>query len=76
MYKKIFNRGNAYFDTYHIYDSEHQNYIGVIEHHCRHVLHEYWVGIKFKDRKFFPDTFQTGESHPFCSYQDAFDYIK
>ena len=76
MLRKDFNRGNAYFDTYHIRDTEKDKYIGIIEHHCRGVVNEYFVGWKFKDNKFIPNTFQTGKTESFDTYEDALNYIQ
>ena len=33
MLEKRFNRGNGYFDTYYIWNTEKGNFIGVIEGH-------------------------------------------
>ena len=43
--KITFNRGNAYFDTYHIYNEQGQR-IGMLEDHCRGVKRQYFVGWK------------------------------
>ena len=42
-----FNRGNAYFDTYYIYNEQNQR-IGIIEDHCRGVKNQYFVGWKLE----------------------------
>lgn len=43
-----FNRGNAYFDTYHVYDDE-GHHIGILEDHCRWVKEQYFVGWRKKE---------------------------
>jgi len=58
MLRKDYNRGNAYFDTYHIFDTDKGHYIGIIENHCRGVKNNYFVGWRFKDHKFIPGTYQ------------------
>lgn len=76
MLRKDFKKGNAYFDTYYIRDTEKDKYIGIIEHHCRGVVSEYFVGWKFKDNKFIPNTHQTGKTESFDTYEDALNYIQ
>ena len=40
-----FDRGNAYFDTYYIYDESGKK-VGIIEDHCRGVKNRYFIGWK------------------------------
>lgn len=76
MLRQDFNRRNAYFATYHIYDTENKKYIGIIEHHDRGVKTPYFVGWKFKNNKFIPGTFQSGKTKMFDTYNDALTYIQ
>ena len=41
--KKIYRKGNAYFDTYYIYTKDGYRYIGILEDHCRGVKKPYFV---------------------------------
>lgn len=76
MLRQDFIKGNAYFDTYYIRDTEKDKYIGIIENHCRGVKKEYFVGWKFKDNKFIPNTFQSGKTETFDTYEKALNYIQ
>lgn len=76
MLKKIHDRGNAYFDTYHIKDEENDKYIGIIEDHCRNVKERYFVGWKFKNNHFIPNSFQEGKTKSFDTYEEALSYIQ
>ena len=76
MLKKIFNRGNAYFDTYYIRDTEKDKYIGIIEDHCRGVTKRYFVGWKFKDNNYIPNTNQSGKTKTCDTYEEALEYIQ
>ena len=76
MLEKRFNSGNAYFDTYYIRNTETDKYIGIIEDHCRGVAERYFVGWKFKDNKYIPNTHQQGKSKMFNTYEEALDYIQ
>lgn len=76
MLRQDFNRRNAYFATYHIYDTETKKYIGIIEDHDRGVKRRYFVGWKFPNNKFVPETFQRGKTKTFYTYDDALEYIK
>ena len=76
MLEKRFNRGNAYFDTYHIYDTEKKCFIGIIEDHCRSVVERYFVGWKFENNKFLPGACQYGETKDFDTYEEALNYIQ
>lgn len=76
MLEKIFNKGNAYFDTYYIYDNEKKLYVGIIEDHCRGVKERYFVGWKFKNNEFIPGTFQPGKTESFKKYEEALEYVK
>lgn len=76
MLRKDFNRGNAYFDTYYIWDTEKDNYIGIIEDHCRGVKRQYFVGWKFENNTFIPNTYQHGKTKSFYTYDEALSYIQ
>jgi hypothetical protein len=70
--KMKFNRGNAYFDTYYIYNEEGQK-IGIIEDHCRGVKQRYFVGWKLH----FPSHMSgetTGETESFDTIEEAMIY--
>ena len=66
--KIVFNRGNAYFDTYYIYDDSHKQ-IGTFEHHCRGVKKEYFVGWKLNH-----DSLNTGMTESFGTKEEAILY--
>ena len=76
MLEKRFNRGNAYFDTYHIYDTEKKCFVGIIEDHCRHVADRYFVGWKFENNRFIPNSYQFGQTKTCDTYEEALDYIQ
>lgn len=76
MFRKDYIKGNAYFDTYYIRDTEHDKYIGIIEDHCRVVESRYFIGWKFKDNRFIPNTNQHGKSAFFNTYGQALNYIQ
>lgn len=76
MLKKIFNRGNAYFDTYWIYNEQERKYVGIIEDHCRGVKQRYFEGWKFKDNHFVPNTYQPGKTKMCDTYEEALAYIQ
>jgi hypothetical protein len=76
MLRQDFIKGNAYFDTYYIRDTEKDKYIGIIENHCRGVEKEYFVGWKFKNNEFIPNTFQLGKTGTFDTYEKALNYIQ
>lgn len=76
MIRQDYNRRNAYFATYHIYDTEKGHYIGIIEYHDRQVKRRYFVGWKFENNKFIPNTYQTGKTRSFYTYEEALNYIQ
>lgn len=76
MLEKRFNRGNAYFDTYYIYDNENNKFIGIIEDHCRGVLERYFVGWKFENNTYIPDTHQSCKTKSVDTYEEALIYIQ
>ena len=76
MLEKRYNRGNAYFDTYYIYDTEKKNFVGIIEDHCRHVAERYFVGWKFENNKYIPDSHQLGKTKTCDTYDEALSYIQ
>jgi hypothetical protein len=64
-----YNRGNAYFDTYYVYDKEgHQ--IGILEDHCRGVKEEYFVGWRKKENS---DSWET--KSPIDTKEETLKYI-
>ena len=63
-----FNRGNAYFDTYHIYNEQGQR-IGILEDHCRGVKRQYFVGWKMDS----PNS-TTGKTQSFYTKDEAIAY--
>ena len=65
--KIIFNRGNAYFDTYHICEGFKK--IGIIEYHCRGVKNPYYVGWKLNN-----DSLNTGTTKSFDTKEEAINY--
>lgn len=76
MFRQDFNRRNAYFATYYIYDTEKQKYIGIIEDHDRGVKTRYFVGWKFENNKFISNTHKCGKTKTFNTYGDALAYIQ
>ena len=76
MLRQDYIKGNTYFDTYYIRDTEKDKYIGIIENHCRGVKKEYFVAWKFKDNEFIPNTFQSGKTETFDTYDEALNYIQ
>ena len=65
-----FNRGNEYFDTYHIYNENGQT-IGIIEDHCRGVKQQYFVAWKLDN----PSKFHlTGTTESFDTIGEAMIY--
>lgn len=76
MLRQDYNRRNAYFATYHIYDTEKKKYVGIIEDHDRGVKHRYFVGWKFENNTFLPGSFQPGKTKSFYTYAAALEYIQ
>lgn len=76
MLRKEFNRKNQFFTTYYIYDTDKQKYIGIIEDHDRGVKHRYFIGWKFQNNEFVPNTQQQGKTKTFYNYDDALTYIQ
>jgi len=70
--KMIFNRGNAFFDTYYIYDEQNQK-IGIIEDHCRGVKNQYFVGWKLHNPSHLTGE-TTGETESFYTIEEAMIY--
>lgn len=63
-----FNRGNTYFDTYHIYNDAGER-IGMYEDHCRQVKSRYFVGWRMNA----PNS-NTGKTESFDNKEDAVNY--
>ena len=76
MLRKDFNRRNPYFTSYYIFDTEKGHYIGIIEDHDRQVKHRYFIGWKFENNKFFPNSYRKGKTKMFYSYDEALQYIQ
>lgn len=76
MLVKRYNRGNAYFDTYYIHDTENHKFIGIIEDHCRGVAERYFIGWKFKDNCYIPNGHQPGKTKLCDTYEEALSYIQ
>lgn len=76
MLRQDYNRQNAYFTTYHVYDTEKKKYVGIIEDHDRGVKHRYFVGWKFENNTFLPGSFQPGKTKSFDTYAAALEYIQ
>lgn len=76
MLRQDYNRRNAYFTTYHIYDTKKGQYIGIIEDHDRQVKTRYFIGWKFENNKFIPNTYQAGKTKMFHTYEEALNYIQ
>lgn len=69
MMKIKFNRGNAYFDTYHIHNGNGQT-VGIIEDHNRGVKQQYFVGWKL-DTPSKMSGHLTGETKSFYTKEEA-----
>lgn len=69
--KVVFNRGNEYFDTYHVLDDSGK-LVGMVEDHCRQVKTPYFVGWKLDAPSGKPLT--TGETQHFDNREDAIKY--
>ena len=67
-----FNKGNAYFNTYHIYN-ENGKTIGIIEDHCRGVKQQYFVGWKLDNPSKMPGH-MTGKTESFDTIEEAMIY--
>lgn len=76
MLEKRFNRGNGYFDTYYIWNTEKGNFIGIIEDHCRGVTERYFVAWKFENNYFVPETYQHGKTKTCDTYEEALAYVQ
>lgn len=76
MLQKRFNRGNAYFDSYDIWDTEKEHFVGVVEDHCRDVVERYFVGWKFQDNLYIPGRPRPAKTKMFDTYEEALDYIQ
>lgn len=70
--KMRFNRGNAYFDTYYIYNSDGQ-LVGIIEDHCRGVKNQYFVGWRL-DNPSKMYGYNTGKTESFYTIEEAMIY--
>jgi hypothetical protein len=66
------NRGNAYFDTYYIYDKS-GNLAGIIEDHCRGVKSRYFVGWKLDKPSKLAGS-NTGKTESFDTEEEAMIY--
>lgn len=75
MLQKVFIKQNPYFDTYYIKDTEKDQYVGIIECHCRHVAERYFIGWKFPNNHFIPSV-SLGKTAMFDTYEEALNYIQ
>ena len=66
------NRGNAYFDTYHIYN-EKDITMGIIEDHCRGVKERYFIGWKLDNPSKLSGEL-TGKTEMFSTKEEAIIY--
>ena len=73
-YKKIYKKGNMYFDTYYIYDEVNGCYVGILEDHRSQVKNQYFVGWHYEGN-FAPDSFQPGKTNYFRKEEAAMAYI-
>ena len=74
--KKIFNRRNRYFATFHVYDEEADKFIGILEHHDTDVKQEYYIGWRPAIGEFFPNLEnQKGITEMFYAEDEAIEYI-
>ena len=77
MIEARLNHRNAYFDTYYIWDKAADNYIGIIEDHCRQVAERYFIGWKFENNKFIPNgNCNKAKTAMFDTYEEALSYIQ
>ncbi len=76
MLKPIFNRRNTYFKTYYIYDTDEDKYVGIVEDHDNRVVERYFVGWKFRENTFIPNTNQSGKTKEFYTFEDAINYTQ
>ena len=67
-----FNRGNSYFDTYHIFNNQGK-LIGILEDHCRQVKNQYFVGWKLHNPSKMSGSI-TGETESFETEEKAIFY--
>jgi hypothetical protein len=67
-----FIKGNAYFDTYYIYNEEGKK-IGIIEDHCRGVKKQYFIGWKLHNPSHLAGE-TTGETEMFDTKEEAMIY--
>ena len=67
-----FNRGNAYFDTYHIYNDKGV-IVGMIEDHCRGVKERYFIGWKLDNPSKLSGEL-TGKTEMFSTKEEAMIY--
>lgn len=67
------NRGNAYFDTYYIYN-EQQQIAGIIEDHCRQVKQQYFIGWKLDNPSHYTAGETAGKTKMFDTIEEAMIY--
>lgn len=67
--------GTAYFDTYRVYDESAGTYRGIIEHHCRGVKNEYFVGWHFKDETYIIGVSKPAETRTFDTEEEALNFV-
>lgn len=76
MLKPILNRRGLYFTTYYIHDAEAHKYVGIVEDHDTAVRQRYFIGWKFPQNTFYPNTNQRGRTKMFDTFEDAIKYTQ
>ena len=76
MLRKDYRSSNAFIDTYYIFDTEKDHYVGIVEDHHRGVITPYFIGWKFENNHFIPKTHQCGKTKMFNTYEEALDYAQ
>ena len=72
MLEKIYRSSTPFFNTYHIYDTVKQHFVGILEDHSRGVKQRYFIGWRsvFKDCGFtFEDTHHSKNSDSYRAYR-------
>lgn len=75
MFKKIYRSSTPFFNTYHIYDTVKQHFVGILEDHSRGVKQRYFIGWRFPNGHYIPGSHQTGKTAMFDTEEEAIKYI-
>ena len=75
MLKAIYRSDNGFIRTYFIYNAEKHEFLGLVECHYR-CKNDYYIGWKFKDNHFIPDTHQTGKTKMCDTWDEAVDFVQ